>query len=113
MLFTADKTYSDYPGGGTNLPLTTHLGFTTGDGTPPTTTANFVADGNYGGVPVAPLTLGTSHAVGSLTFAFLESDILKTVLDKPETVGGTTHHRLDRDKIDDILIVINYDVVPA
>jgi hypothetical protein len=113
LLFASDKTYTDYPGGGTKLPLKTHLGVTTGDGTPPTTTANFVADSAFGGVPVAPLDLGTAVPIGSMTFAFVEADVQATVLDLPETVGGVTHHRLDRSKIDDILLFVEYSIVAA
>jgi hypothetical protein len=51
-------------------------------------------------------------AVRPLSLAFLEADLASApLLDRPElSPDGTSHHRLDRDKIDDILILVSYRV---
>jgi hypothetical protein len=110
LLFTSDQTYSDYTAMPAAQRLKAHLGFTPNDGTMPTTAPLFTSvDSVLGGVPVAAQTL--SGSIGAMTLGFVEADIHATpLLEKVETVGATPHSRLNRDKIDDILILIAYSV---
>lgn len=110
LLFTADRTYADYLGVAAGERLKARLGFTPDDGTPPATSTTFTAvAATLGGVPIAPASV--AGPVGPVTLAFLESEIaLAPLLDKVETVDGTPHPRLDPDKIDDILILVSYQI---
>jgi hypothetical protein len=110
LLFTSGQTYADYAAMPANQRLKAHLGFTPNDGTMPTTTPLFTSvDSVLGGVPVAAQTL--SGSIGAMTLGFVEADIHATpLLEKLETVATTTHSRLNRDKIDDILILVAYSI---
>lgn len=116
LLFTADRTYSNYLALATTARLNAHLGLSTSDGTPPTTTATFTATvptgtgAVLGGVPVAPVTL--SGPIGSVSVAFVETDLAAaTLLDQTVTeADGTAHNRLNQAMIDDILILVTYEL---
>jgi hypothetical protein len=61
----------------------------------------------------ATASVALSGAIGPVTIAFVESELVNetTLLVQPETQpDNTVVHRLIRDKIDDVLIVINYQV---
>jgi hypothetical protein len=110
MLFTADKTYADYQAAAPAARLKLRLGFATPDGAPPAAVTTFAPDPSLGQLPVAPLTL--AGPVGPLTLAFAEADVAAApLLDQLQPApDGTSHHRLNRDRIDDILILISYQV---
>src|SRR5262249_50837881 len=93
----------------TTARLTAHLGFSTTDHTPPTTTTTFVATAStLGGVPVAPLSL--TGAIAPISLAFVESDLAAaTLLSESQTApDNTVHTRLNPDLIDDILFLFTY-----
>ena len=108
LLFTADKTYTDYQALGVAARLKAHLGFATAAGTPPTTTTTFAPAPALGQLPVAPLTL--AGPVGPLSLAFVEADLANApLLDQPQAgPDGASHHRLNPALIDDILILVSY-----
>jgi hypothetical protein len=111
LVFAADKTYGDYVTAGSSNWQPAHLGFTTSDGTPPSGTATFTIDtSKFGGLPSAAVTL--SGAAGPLSLAIVESELSGKFLDHVQTApDGTSHHRLNQDLIEDILIVIDYQIV--
>jgi hypothetical protein len=112
MLFTADQTYTDYKAVTGTARLKARLGFTPGDGTPPTASTTFTAvDTILGGLPIAAAT--PTGPVAPLTLAFLEADlgVETTLLVESQTQpDSTTLHRLIRDKIDDVLILVTYQI---
>jgi hypothetical protein len=112
LVFKSEKTYADYAGAGASARLNAHLGFTTSDSTPPATTALFTSDSTaYGGIPAATLTLPPGP-IRSLSAALVEADLGKVpMLDKIDTAAdGTSHHRLNRDLIDDVMFVVTYQI---
>ncbi len=111
LVFAADKTYTDYLNAGSSSRLPAHLGFTNGNGTPPSGTGTFTIDtSKFGGLPSAAVTL--SGAAGPLSLAIVESELSGKFLDQVQTApDGTSHHRLNQDLLEDILIVIDYQIV--
>lgn len=86
------------------------MGFATADNSPPVASVVFAPDHSLGQLPVAPLTL--AGPVGPVSLAFLESDLATVSLLAVEQTAtdGTVHHRLNRDRIDDILIAVSYRI---
>ena len=86
------------------------MGFTTADGSPPAASTTFAPDPNLGQLPVAPLALPGN--VGPLSLVFLENDLAASPLlnEVQSSPDGTTHHRLNRARIDDILILVSYKI---
>ena len=89
--------------------LKVSLGFTTADGSRPETSTTFAPAALLGDVPAAPVTL--AGPVGPLTLAFLEADLAAApLLDQVQSASDGSHHRLDHDKVDDILFLISYRI---
>jgi hypothetical protein len=115
LAFTNDNNYADYAAVATTQRLKARVGVTPSDGTLPTTSKPFVPDAvNVGNVPAtAAVTL--SVPPGPVTVGFVESELAgaTTLLVTTETqADSSVLHRLVRDKIDDILIIIDYQVGP-
>ena len=110
LLFSVDKTYADYQNASPASRLKMRMGFATADGSPPAASTTFAPDPNLGQLPVALLTLAAN--VGPISLAFLETDLAASpLLDHVQTSpDGTTHHRLNRERIDDILILVSYKI---
>ncbi|HEX8109188.1 MAG TPA: neuraminidase-like domain-containing protein [Kofleriaceae bacterium] len=115
LTFTNDKNYTDYANLTPGLRLTARLGFTPGDGTLPTASKPFAPETTHlSGVPATDA-VALSGPIGPVTIGFVESELVNatTLLVQPETQpDSTVLHRLIRDKIDDLLIVINFQVGP-
>jgi hypothetical protein len=110
LLFDGDKTYADYQSAGAASRLKVRMGFSTTDGSPPATSTTFTPDPNVGQLPVAALALAGD--VGPVSLAFLETDLAACpLLDHVQTApDGTPHHRLNRERIDDVLILVSYKI---
>jgi hypothetical protein len=109
LLFSVEKTYVDYQNASTAQRLKVHMGFATADGSPPPGVTTFAPDPNLGQLPIAPLTLAGN--VGPLSLAFLENEIAASpLLDQVQTSPDGPHHRLNRERIDDILILVSYQM---
>ncbi|HEX3765587.1 MAG TPA: neuraminidase-like domain-containing protein [Kofleriaceae bacterium] len=115
VTFTNDNNYSDYVALDPGKRLTAHIGFTPNDGSVPTTSVPFGLDtAHLGNVPVTTA-VALSGAIAPVTVAFVESELAgeATLLVQPETQpDSTVLHRLIRDKIDDILIAVSFQVGP-
>lgn len=107
LLFSVDKTYVDYQNASPASRLKVRMGFATADGSPPAASTTFTPDPNLGQLPVAHLALAGN--VGPISLAFLETDLAASpLLDQVQTSpDGTTHHRLSRARIDDVLILVS------
>lgn len=114
LAFTNHSNYTDYANVAAAQRLTARIGFTPGDGTPPTASMPFAPQSTLAGVP-ATAAVALSGPIGPVTIAFVEAELAgeTTLLVQTETQpDNTVLHRLIGDKIDDILIVINYQVGP-
>jgi hypothetical protein len=115
VTFTNDKNYSDYTNLAPGVRLTARIGLTPGDGTPPTTSKPFAPEtAHLGGVPATDA-VAASGPVGPVMIAFVETELVNetTLLVQPETQADSTIlHRLIRDRIDDILIAVTFQVGP-
>jgi hypothetical protein len=98
LIFVEEQTYADYAAAGASGQLKLASG------------AAFASDAAFGLLPVAPLTLNGEVAPVSLELR--EADIAAApVLDTLETSpNGTAHHRLDRAKVSDLLVLVSYRV---
>lgn len=107
VLFRDDRSYVAYAAGSS---LRVHLGFATQDGAPPAATAMFVPEPGVGQIPIASIALAGD--VGPITAAFAEADVASvSLLDVAEPApGGGSHHRLNRDLLDDVLLLVTYQL---
>ena len=105
LLFESEQTYGEYQA---VTPLNVQLGFAIPDGSPPTTSSVFTPAPGLGYVPMAPLAV--TGPVGPVAIAFLEPDLAAVPLLAIEQPApdGTIHHRLNRDLIDDVLLLVRY-----
>ncbi len=115
LALTNDKNYTDYGAVAPAQRLKARVGLTPGDGSLPTTARPFVPGTATSPLGVVPITdvVTLSAPVSPLTIAFVEADLAAetTLLVQSETQpDSTVLHRLARDKIDDILIVVTYQV---
>ena len=104
------RTEAAYAAYAAAAPLPVRLGFATADGTPPSTGAPLAADPGLGGLPVA--TIALVGAAAPLVVAFLEADLAThPVVARVETdPDGTVHHRLDPALVDDIFVLVRYEL---
>jgi len=104
LLFARAQSYVDYAAGAM---LAAHLGPTTTDGSP----AQFVPDPAVAKIPLAAIALAGNVGPWSLTF---DEAAIATVplLDLAETdPDGTVHQRLNQQLIEDVLVLVAYQVV--
>jgi hypothetical protein len=118
LALTNDKNYADYAAVAPAQRLTARVGLTPGDGSPPTASKPFIPGAATAPLGVVPVTdvVTLSGPAAPITIAFVESEIASqtTLLVQTETQPDTTVlHRLNRSKIDDVLIVITYQVAAA
>lgn len=107
LLFTEDQTYAAYQAAPVSARLRTHLGFSTADGTPPAAAATFSPEPTLAQLPIATLPLAGDAA--PLTLAFLEADLAAApLLGQIHPAPDGAHHRLRRDRIEDILFLVSY-----
>jgi receptor-binding and translocation channel-forming TcA subunit of Tc toxin/ABC toxin-like protein/neuraminidase-like protein/putative peptidoglycan binding protein len=113
LTFTNDANYNDYKNLTPGLRLTARIGLTPGDGTVPTVSKPFAPETAHMTNVPATDAVTLSGPIAPVTIGFVESELVNAspLLVQPETQpDSTVLHRLIRDKIDDILIVINYQV---
>lgn len=111
LLFEDEALYAQYQTAGAAAHLKVRLGNAPSEEAPPTTSVTFSPDAALAQLP-ATTAVVLNAPVAPLTLAFLEEDLATAPLltQTQAGPGGTTLHRLRRDRIEDVLILVSYKI---
>lgn len=112
LLFEDDALYASYQAAGTAGHLKVRLGNAPSESAPPTTSVTFTPNAALAQLP-ATTAVVINGPIAPLTLAFLEADLATAPLltQTQAGPGGINLHRLRRDRIDDVLLLVSYKMV--